>query len=200
MKSLIDSPRATLGVGVALAAAILLVWLIAAGANGLALATFLVRLVHVLAAMVWVGLIFFVNFVQLVVLGTADEAQRSFLHKAVVPGVAWWFRHASTVAVLAGILLLFLGGYLLPTLIYGAGVYMPPARVLLLWGGVVAALAMWMFVHMYIWPNMQVVLGMRAADEATKTAARARVVLFARLNLLLSLPVVFALVAAAHLY
>ena len=49
MKSLIDSPRATLGVGVALAAAILLVWLIAAGANGLALATFLVRLVHVLS-------------------------------------------------------------------------------------------------------------------------------------------------------
>ena len=200
MKSLIDSPRATLGAGVALAAAILLVWLIAAGANGLALATFLVRLVHVLAAMVWVGLIFFVNFVQLVVLGTADEAQRSFLHKAVVPCVAWWFRHASTVAVLAGILLLFLGGYLLPTLIYGAGVYMPPARVLLLWGGVVAALAMWMFVHMYIWPNMQVVLGMRAGDDAAKTAARARVILFARLNLLLSLPVVFAMVAAAHLY
>lgn len=200
MQSLIDSPRAILGVGVALAAAILIAWLIAAGADGLALAAFLVRLVHVLAAMVWVGLIFFVNFVQLVVLGRADEAQRSFLHKAVVPDVAWWFRHASTVAVVAGILLLFLSGYLLPALIYGAGVYMPPARVLLLWGGVVAALAMWMFVHMYIWPNMQVVLGMRAGDDAAKTAARARVILFARLNLLLSLPVVFAMVAAAHLY
>jgi len=200
MQSLIDSPRATLGVGAALSAAILLVWLIVAGADGLALAAFLVRLVHVLAAMIWVGLIFFVNFVQLVVLRTADEAQRSFLHKAVVPSVAFWFRHGSTVTVVAGILLLFLGGYLLPTLTYGAGVYMPPARVLLLWGGVVAALAMWMFVHMYIWPNMQVVLGLRAGDDAAKTAARARVILFARLNLLLSLPVVFAMVAAAHLY
>jgi len=200
MQSIIDSPRATLGVGAAIAAAILVVWLIAAGADGLALTAFLVRLGHVAAAMVWIGLIVFVNFVQLVVLGSADEAQRSFLHKAVVPRVAWWFRHASTVAVITGILLLLLSGYLLPVLIYGAGVFMPPARVLLLWGGVVAALAMWMFVHMYIWPNMQVVLGMRAGDDIAKAAARARVILFARLNLLLSLPVVLAMVAAAHLY
>jgi uncharacterized membrane protein len=200
MPTIIDNPRASLGVGVALCALILLVWLLAAGGDGLALAAFLVRLLHVVAAMVWIGLIVFVNFVQLVVLRTADEAQRSFLHKAVVPRVAWWFRHASTVAVVTGFLLLLLGGYLLPALIYGTSVYTPPARVLLLWGGVIAALAMWMFVHMYIWPSMQVVLGMRAADDATKTAARSRVILFARLNLLLSLPVVFAMVAAAHLY
>jgi len=200
MPSILDNPRTSLGVGVALCALILIAWLLAAGADGLALAAFLVRLLHVLAAMLWIGLIFFVNFVQLVVLRTADEAQRSFLHKAVVPRVAWWFRHASTAAVVTGLLLLLLGGYLLPALIYGTGVYMPPARVLLLWGGVIAALAMWMFVHMYIWPNMQVVLGLRAADDATKAAARVRVILFARLNLLLSLPVVFAMVAAAHLY
>ncbi|HSR80369.1 MAG TPA: hypothetical protein VLL28_06260 [Hyphomicrobiaceae bacterium] len=147
MQSIIDSPRATLGVGAAIAAAVLVVWLIVAGADGLALTAFLVRLGHVVAAMVWIGLIVFVNFVLLVALGSADEAQRSFLHKAVVPRVAWWFRHASTVAVITGILLLILSGYLLPVLVYGAGVFMPPARVLLLWGGVVAALAMWMFVH-----------------------------------------------------
>jgi len=200
MQSIIDSPRATMAVGAAIAAAILFVWLVVAGADGLALAAFLVRLGHVVAAMVWIGLIVFVNFVQLAALGSADETQRSFLHKAVVPRVAWWFRHASSVAVVTGLLLLILSGYLLPALIYGAGVYMPPARVLLLWGGVIAALAMWMFVHMYIWPNMQVVLGMRAGDDVAKTAARARVILFARLNLLLSLPVVLAMVAAAHLY
>jgi len=200
MRSIIDNPRATLGVGACLAAAVLIIWLIAAGADGLALTTFLVRLGHVVGAMVWIGLIVFVNFVQLVALASADETQRAFLHKAVVPRVAWWFRHASTVTVVTGILLLLLSGYLLPALIYGTGVFMPPARVLLLWGGVLAALAMWMFVHMYIWPNMQVVLGMRAGDDAARTAARARVVLFARLNLLLSLPVVLAMIAAAHLY
>jgi uncharacterized membrane protein len=200
MQSIIDSPRATLAVGAAIAAAVLVIWLIVAGADGLALTAFVVRLGHVVAAMVWIGLIVFVNFVQLVALGSADEAQRAFLHKAVVPRVAWWFRHASTMAVVTGILLLILSGYLLPTVVYGASVFMPPARVLLLWGGVVVALAMWMFVHMYIWPNMQVVLGLRAGDDSAKAAARARVILFARLNLLLSLPVVLAMVAAAHLY
>ena len=78
--------------------------------------------------MVWIGLVFFVNFVQLVALQTADEPSRAFLHKAVVPSVAWWFRHASTVAVVSGVLLLMLAGYLLPSLVYGTGVYVPPAR------------------------------------------------------------------------
>ena len=200
MRSIIDNPRAALGAGLALTAVVLLAWLIVAGADGLGLFSFLVRLLHVLGAMVWVGLVFFVNFVQLVVLRTADDQARSFLHKAVVPSVAWWFRHASTVTVASGVLLLVLAGYLLPTLVYGTSVYVPPGRALLLWGGVVGSLAMWMFVHMYIWPNMQVVLGLRPGDDAAKSQARARVVLFARLNLVLSLPVVFAMVAAAHLY
>ena len=200
MQSIIDNPRAALGAGIVLTAVMLLGWLVVAGADGFALLGFLVRLVHVLAAMVWVGLVFFVNFVQLVVLRTADEQARSFLHKAVVPSVAWWFRHASTVAVASGVLLLALAGYLLPSLVYGTAVYVPPARALLLWGGVVGALVMWMFVHMFIWPNMQVVLGMRPGDDDAKARARARVVLFARLNLVLSLPVVFTMVAAAHLY
>ena len=200
MQPIIDNPRAALGAGLAFTAALLLAWLIAAGVDGLGLLSFLVRLVHVLTAMIWVGLIFFVNFVQLVVLRTADEAGRDFLHKAVVPSVAWWFRHASTAVVASGALLLVLAGYLLPSLVYGTSVYVPPARALLLWSGVVGSLAMWMFVHMYIWPAMQVVLGIRAGDDAEKARARDRVILFARLNLVLSLPVLFAMVAAAHLY
>ena len=200
MQSIIDSPRATLAVGAAIAAAVLVVWLIAAGADGLALTAYLVRLGHVVAAMVWIGLIVFVNFVLLVALGTADEAPRSFLHKAVVPRVAWWFRHASTVTVITGILLLILSGYLLPALVYGAGVFMPPARVLLLWGAVVAALAMWMFVHMYIWPSMRIALGLRPGDAAAKARAEARITGFARLNLILAVPVLLAMLAAAHLY
>ena len=200
MQSIIDNPRAALGAGLVLTTLLLLCWLVTAGADGLALLGFLVRLVHVLASMIWIGSVFFVNFVQLVVLQTADEPSRSFLHKAVVPRVAWWFRHASTTVVVSGVLLLILAGYLLPSLVYGTSVYVPPARAILLWGGVVGGLAMWMFVHMYIWPNMQLVLGMRPGDDDAKARARARVVLFARLNLVLSLPVVFAMVAAAHLY
>ena len=103
MQSIIDNPRAALGAGLAIAAVLLIGWLIVAGADGLGLLSFLVRLVHVLAAMVWVGLVFFVNFVQLVALQAADEQARGFLHKAMVPSVAWWFRHASTLTVVSGV-------------------------------------------------------------------------------------------------
>ncbi len=200
MQRTIDTPQAALTAGLVLAAVMLLGWILFAGADGFSLTLLLVRLVHVLAAMIWIGLVFFVNFVQLVVLRAADEQARGFIHEAMVPRVAWWFRHASTAVVASGVLLLVLAGYLLPTLAYDSNVYVPPARALLLWIGVIGALAMWMFVHMYIWPAMQVVIGLRPGDADAKVRARARVVTFARLNLLLSLPVTLTMVAAAHLY
>lgn len=200
MQPLFASPRAALLAGIAVAAAVLIVWLATAGADALGLFSFLVRLAHVLAAMVWIGLVVFVNFVQLVALQSADEGAREFLHKAIVPNVAWWFRHASTLAVVSGAILLVTTGYLLPNLIYGAGVYVPASRAWLMGSGILGGLAMWMFVHMYIWPNMQVVLGLRPGDADAKARARLRVVNFARLNLVLAVPVTLAMVAAAHLY
>ena len=200
MQPIIANPRASLGAGLAIAAVVLIVWVAAAGVDGFGLFSFLIRLAHVLGAMVWIGLVFFVNFVQLVALQAADEQGRGVLHKAIVPNVAWWFRHASTLTVVSGALLLVTTGYLLPNLVYGAGVYVPPSRALLIGAGVLGALAMWMFVHMFIWPNMQIVLGLRPGNADAKAKARARVITFARLNLMLAVPVTLAMVAAAHLY
>jgi uncharacterized membrane protein len=200
MEPVFSSPRASLAAGLAVAAAVLVVWVLAAGVDGFGLLSFLIRLVHIVAAMVWVGLVVFVNFVQLVALQATDDQGREFLHKAIVPDVAWWLRHGSTLTVLSGAVLLVTTGYLLPNLMYGAGVYVPLSRALLIGSGVLGGLVMWMFVHMYIWPSMQVVLGLRPGDVDARTRARARVVTFARLNLILALPVTLAMVAAAHLY
>jgi len=170
MQAIIDNPRRCLATGFALALLLLLLSLLAGDTDRLGLAAFLVRLLHVLAAMIWVGFVFFVNFVQLVALKDADETARGVLHSAIVPRVAQWFRHASTVTVLSGLLLLLLAGYLLPSLIYGSTVFISPAKALVLWVAVLGGLAMWMFVHMYIWPNMQVVLGLRPGDCQRKDA------------------------------
>jgi hypothetical protein len=59
---------------------------------------------------------------------------------------------------------------------------------------------MWMFVHMYIWPSMQIVLGLRPGDAAAKARAEARITGFARVNLILAVPILLAMLAAAHLY
>lgn len=197
---MLDQPRTALGLGFAVAAAVLIIGLVTAGADAFGIFSFLLRFLHVLAAMVWVGLIFFVNFIQLVALKAGDEQTRGVLHTTIVPHVAWWFRHASTITVITGLGLLLTAGYALPTLIYGTGVYVPPARAALMWFGVLGALAMWMFVHMYIWPAMQVVLGLRPGDANVIAQARARVAMFARLNLVIVVPVTLVMVAAAHLY
>jgi uncharacterized membrane protein len=201
VQGITGTPQASLVTGLVVAVVLLGVALVFSdGADWLGFFSFLMRLLHVLGAMVWIGLIFFVNFVQLVALQSADEGARGYLHKAIVPNVAWWFRHASTLTVITGIILVFAMGYALPTLVYGSAVYVPLPRALLLWSAVIGALVMWMFVHMYIWPNMQVVLGLRPGDAEAKAQARARVILFARLNLVIALPVTLGMVAAAHLY
>ena len=200
MSGIIDNPRSCLLVGAVLATVLLIVALSIGETDRLGLFSFLVRLTHVLSAMLWVGFVFFVNFVQLVALKAADETGRGVIHTAIVPRVAWWFRHASTLTVLSGAVLLVFAGYLFPTLIYGTSVYIPAAKAIVLWAAVLGALAMWMFVHMYIWPNIQIVLGLRSGDAAAKTEARNRVILFARLNLILVVPVVLGMIAAAHLY
>ena len=198
MRQIIDTPRASLIAGCVIAGVLLAARLIASDA--VEVLAFLVRFLHVLAAMVWVGLVVFVNFVQLVALQGADPQVRGFLAKSVIPQVAAWYRHASTVAVATGAILLVTSGYLLPRLAFATEVGTPAARSALLWAGVLGGLAMWMFVHMYIWPSVQVVIGLRPGDADAKARAHAKVVLFARLNLVLAVPVTLAMVAAAHLY
>ena len=198
MRQIIDTPKASLIAGCILALALLGIRLIAADA--VEVFAFLVRLLHILAAMVWVGLIVFVNFVQLVALQGADDSVRGFFAKSVDPAgrdlvsprldVGGGDRRHPAGHV----------GLSVPEPHLRDGGRTPPSRAALLWAGVLGALAMWMFVHMYIWPNVQVGIGLRIGDAEAKARAREKVLLFARLNLVLAVPVTLAMVAAAHLY
>ena len=200
MQSILASPGKSLALGGVVALALLIGWLAAEGIDAVGLFSFLLRLVHVLAVMIWVGMIWFVNFVQMQAMAEADEQGRALLMKRVVARVATTFRHASHLAVASGVLLLVTSGYMLSGLLYSSEVYVPPLRSVLLWSGALGGLAMWVFVNVLIWPSLQILLGQTSAEADVKAAARQRIATFARLNLVLSVPVVFAMVAAAHLY
>lgn len=200
MNAITETAGRALAAGAVLTLVVLVAWLAFAGADALGFVSFLLRLLHVLGAMVWVGLIWFVNFVQLAALQQADDPGRRTLMTAVVPRVAHAFRHGSHLTLLSGVLLLVTTGYLFDWLVFSTPVYVPPARAALLWCGVIGGLAMWAFVHFVIWPNLRIVLGEAPGDAAAKETARRQVRTFARLNLVLALPVTFAMVAAAHLY
>ena len=122
------------------------------------------------------------------------------LLKLVVPRVAATFRMASHITLMTGGLLLVTTGYLFDRWVFQSAVYVPPMKALLLWGGVVAAMAMWVIAQLVIWPALRILIGEVPGDAPAKAAARARVRTFARLNLVLAIPVTFVMVAAAHLY
>lgn len=195
---MLESPLKALWLGAALTALVLLAWVLGAGVDRLGFFSFLLRWLHVFAGMIWVGLIWFMNFVQLVALQEADEAGKAVLLKSIAPRTAAAFRHASHVTILSGLLLLATTGYLLDRWIFATPVFIPPLRNLMLWGGTAGGLVMWALVHFAVWPSLQVVLS--DADAGAKAAARARIKTFARINLVLSLPVTFVMVAAGHLY
>ena len=199
MPAMLSSARNALLAGLALTTVAILAAIAMNGTDWLGFSSFLLRAIHVVAAIIWVGMIWFVNFIQHPAVVGADEAGRATLFRLVVPKVATLFRHASHLVLLSGVLLLLPTGYMLSSWVYGAPFHMPLAKVLLFWGAAAGAVAMWVFVHMIIWPNLQVVLGERPGSAEEKAAARAKVALYARANLLLAIPVTVLMVAAAHL-
>ncbi|MDX2156765.1 MAG: hypothetical protein SFW09_09660 [Hyphomicrobiaceae bacterium] len=200
MKGLLTKPTSALALGGAIAAIALVIGMLDRPSDGLGLTSFLARYVHIGSAMLWVGMIWFVNFIQLAALGAADDAGRRALMRLVVPRVAMLFRMASHLTLASGIVLLATTGYVLDRLVFPSAVYIPTLRGAMLWGGVIGGLAMWALVHLVIWPSLGVVLDAERQDDATVAAARERLRLAAGVNLVLAVPVTFVMVAAAHIY
>ncbi len=184
--------------GLAISALILAGWFAVSGIDGLGFVSMLARVLHVLAAVLWVGMIWFVNFVQLAAVAESDDAGRASLLKLVVPRVATIYRHASHLTMVSGIILLVASGYMLERWVFKSAVYIPPLKFTMLYGAILAATVMWVLVHMVIWPNLRLILGEVPSDADAKARARNRIRLAARVNLVLALPVTCIMVAVAH--
>lgn len=150
----------------------------------------LARTAHVLSAMIWVGLIWFVNVVQLAVLKQADDAGRAAVMTWIVPRVAGEFRTAANITVISGAILMLAMGYLTQRPLEGAALW--------LWAGALGGTAMLGFVHAKIGPALAILLDPVIKNAEAKAQARDTVRRYARINLLLSLPVTFAMLAASH--
>lgn len=199
MNYMLETPFRSLMTGLGIVGLALTAWLVTGPVDPIGLTSVLLRFVHVVSAMAWIGLVFFVNFVQLNALEEADEASRSAISKWIVPNVAAGFRHASHLTVLSGGMLLVVTGHVLGDWVYSTAAYIPLPRILMLVAGAFGGLVMWVFVNFVIWPSLKIALELTAGDAAGKARARQTVKRYARLNLVLALPVTFAMVAAAHL-
>lgn len=199
MKAVLESPGRALLAGIAVAGLLVVLWLATGSADVRGLVSVLLRFIHVVAAMAWIGLIFYVNFIQIAVIDDSDEATRRAISQSIVPRVAAAMSHASHLTVLSGALLLVATGYLFGEWLYSSAVFMPSSRSAMLLTGAAGGVVMWAVLAFRIRPSLAIALGRTGADDSAKAEARRAVKLYARVNLALAAPVTFAMVAAAHL-
>ena len=156
------------------------------------------RYLHVISGIMWIGLLWYFNFVQIPNMAKIPDEHKPAIGKVIAPAALFYFRWAAVVTILTGLILGLLNGYLheAMTLGIGSGGGRNTAIGIGMWLGLAMALNVW-FV---IWPNQKKALGMVECDPELKAKSARTAMLFSRANTLLSLPMLLSMVAAQNLY
>jgi uncharacterized membrane protein len=155
----------------------------------------LTRLTHVIVAIMWIGLLWYFNFVQIPNMSKIPDEQKPAIGKVIAPAALFYFRWAALLTVLSGLILAHLSGYLHDAMTLGAG-GKSTAIGIGMWLGLYMAFNVW-FV---IWPNQKKALGIVECEPDVKAKSARTAMLFSRTNTLLSLPMLLTMVAAQNLY
>ncbi len=160
--------------------------------------TFAVRWLHVISGVMWVGLLWYFNFVQIPSMPKIPDDQKPAVSKVIAPTALFWFRHAALATLITGLLLAYLNGYVHQALVLGigSGGGRPAAIGIGMWLGIIMAYNVWMI----IWPNQKKALGLVDATPDEKKAAARTAMLISRLNTMLSIPMLYFMVAAQNIY
>jgi uncharacterized membrane protein len=167
---------------------------------------FLARWIHVISGVMWIGLLWYFNFVAATTMPKIPDDLKPALGKYITPAALFWFRWAAMSTIVFGIILASLNGYLLQAYTLDAldanGRFSDP-RYLLIGIGMWLGTIMWFNVWFVIWPNQQKALNINNSyPELTKDARGAAgktASMFSRINTLLSIPMLFCMVGASHL-
>jgi uncharacterized membrane protein len=154
---------------------------------------FFLRWLHVLAGVMWIGLLWYFNFVQIPSMPKIPDDQKPAVSKVIAPTALFWFRWAALATVVTGLLLALANGYLVDALMLKAG-----ATRLIgigMWMGLIMAFNVWFI----IWPNQQKALGLVEASADEKKAAARIAMLTSRFNTMFSIPMLYFMVGAQNL-
>jgi len=174
---------------------VLLVILVAAGGK-VALGEhgfwlFAMRWLHIGSGVMWIGLLWYFNFVQTPSMPKIPDAEKPAISKVIAPAALFWFRWAAMATIILGIILALMNGYFWQALALqkefrsiGLG----------MWLGTI----MWFNVWFIIWPNQKKALGIVTVDAAEKAAAAKRAGMASRINTMLSIPMLYFMVAQSH--
>ena len=201
MAAILTSIRNTVIAGIVLAVimvVVLMYWHAGSIVFDMAWATFMVRWLHVLSATMWIGILWYFNFVQIPTMPSIPDELKPAIGKHIAPAALFWFRWGAMATIVTGLLLAWMSGYIVDAIALGLTDGVPKHTMIGIgmWLGTI----MWFNVWFVIWPNQQRALGLVEADAASKAASARTAMLFSRTNTLLSFPMLYAMVSAQNLY
>ena len=197
MAGILTSLQNTVIAGIVLALLLFALFLGTGGAMDYAFYTFFFRWLHVLSGVMWIGILWYFNFVQIPNMGNIPDDQKPAISKVIAPAALWWFRWGAMATIVTGLILAAMSGYLVDAIMLGAsGVAKHTAIGIGMWLGTI----MWFNVWFIIWPNQKIALGIVDADADAKAASARKAMLFSRTNTMLSIPMLFAMVSAQNIY
>ena len=152
---------------------------------------FFFRWLHVLSGVMWIGLLWYFNFVQTPSMPKIPDEQKPAVSKVIAPTALFWFRWGAMSTILTGLLLAWMNGYIgqaislqKPFTAIGVG----------MWLGTI----MWFNVWFIIWPNQKKALGIVTVTPEEKAAAAKLAGMTSRINTMLSIPMLYCMAAQSH--
>ena len=160
------------------------------------------RYLHVISGVMWIGLLWYFNFVQIPNMPNIPDEQKPAIGKVIAPAALFWFRWAAMATLITGLITL--------ALYYGhersisaltftlTSDYADPQALTIgigMWLAIIMAYNVWMV----IWPNQKRALGIVEVDPETKAKSARTAMLFSRTNTMLSIPMLLTMVAAQNL-
>jgi uncharacterized membrane protein len=191
MAAILQSLERTVVAGLILAALIIIVVGAATGhfisLGTHAYWTFFMRWLHIMSGVMWIGMLWYFNFVQTPTMPTIQPVEhRAAITKFILPNALFWFRYGALATVVTGLLLAWMNDYIVQALILrreyiGIGIGM--------WLALIMAFNVWFI----IWPNQQKVVGLIEASADDKAKAGRVAMLTSRINTLLSIPMLYCM-------
>ena len=160
--------------------------------------SWLCRFIHVTVAIMWIGLLWYFNFIQIPNMSKIPDELKPAIGKVIAPAALFYFRWAALFTIVSGLFLALLNGYLYDaiTLSITYGIPKHTAIGIGMWLGIIMAFNVW-FV---IWPNQKKALGIIECETDIKIKSARTAMLVSRINTILSLPMIFTMIAAQNLY